>query len=51
MKVILESGKFMLVESEIWESFACGIWNLGLWNPESYLRLESRIQNPESKFH
>ena len=24
--------------------FACGIRNLGLWNPESYLRLESGIQ-------
>ena len=31
---ILESEKFMLVESEIWESFVCGKWNLGLWNPE-----------------
>ena len=46
----------MFVESAIWESFTCGIWNLGLWNseyntrnPESYQRLESRIQVPFTK--
>ena len=27
------SGKFLLVESEIWENLACGIWNPGFWNP------------------
>ena len=50
---ILESEKFMLVESEIWESFVCGIWNLGLWNPEYNTRnpaspLTIGMQNPSS---
>ena len=31
---ILESGKFLLVESKIRENFARGIRNPGLWNPE-----------------
>ena len=31
---ILESGKFLPMESGIWENFARGIQNPGLWNPE-----------------
>ena len=50
---ILESEKFMLVESEIWERFVCGKWNLGLWNPEYNTRnpaspLTIGMQNPSS---
>ena len=56
----LESGKFLLVESGIWEIFAREIRNPGnfcLWNPESgkfllleseSLALESGIQLKES---
>ena len=49
----LESGKFLLVESGIWEIFAREIRNPGnfcLWNPESgkFLLLESGIQLKES---
>ena len=45
---IPESGKCLLVESRIWENFACGIRNLGklcLWIPESgkILLVESGI--------
>ena len=31
---ILDSGKFLLVESKILENFARGMRNPGLWNPE-----------------
>ena len=40
---IVESVKFLLVESGTWGNFACGIWNPGLWNREY------RSRNPESK--
>ena len=50
---IPESGKYLLAESGIWEIFASGIQNPGVWNPEyssrspeSHLRLESGIQIP-----
>ena len=36
---IPESGKFLPVESAIWDIFAYGIWN------------PSNVWNPESKFH
>ena len=39
---ILESGKYLLVESGIQENFAYGIRNPGLWN------LEYSSRNPES---
>ena len=39
---IPESGKFLLVEPEIWENLTRGTWNAGLWNPEFSSR------NPES---
>ena len=56
---ILESWKVLLVESEIREKFACGIWNTAQrirnptsdWNPESrfhWQRVESSTCNPES---
>ena len=42
---IPESGKFLVVETEIpeiWENFACQLWNPGLLNPEySSRNLES----------
>ena len=48
--------KFLLMESGIWEIFPCGMENPALWNPEyssrnpeSHLRLESRIQVPLTK--
>ena len=31
---ILDSRKFFLLASGIWEILACGILNPGLWNPE-----------------
>ena len=40
--LILESGAFLLVGSEIRGNSACGIRNLGLWN------LEYSSRNPES---
>ena len=50
---IPKSGNFWSVESGIWKSFTCKIWNPGLWNlwfnsrnPESCWQLESRW-----KFH
>ena len=40
---IPESGKFLLLlESRFRETFACRIWNPGLWNPENNSR------NPQS---
>ena len=39
---ILESRKFFLLASGIWEIFACGVLGPGLWN------LEFSSRNPES---
>ena len=53
VRQIPKSGNFWSVESGTWKSFACKIWNPGLWNlwfnsrnPESCWQLESRW-----KFH
>ena len=49
----MESVKFLHVESGIREHFACGIRNLGLWNPEYCSRnpgipITIEIQKPSS---
>ena len=45
---VRESEKFLLMETGIREKYACGIWNLGLWNPESGISITIGIQNPSS---
>ena len=50
---IPKSGKFLFVESEIRENFACEIGNPWLWNPEyssqnSGIPQTIGIQNPSS---
>ena len=44
--LILESGKVLRVESEIRETFACGIWNTA-----QRIRNPTSDWNTESKFH
>ena len=43
--------KMLLVKTGMWRSFASGIWNPGLWNPESSSRNFTNDSTPESKFH
>ena len=50
-----KSGKSLLVEYRIQESFTCGIWNPGLWiwicNPTPGIWNPTKDWNSESKFH
>ena len=42
----MQGWKILLEESGIWNKFACGKRNPGLWNPESHQQLEPEIQVP-----
>ena len=46
-----QNPEMLLVKTGMWRSFACGIWNSGLWNPESSSRNLTNDSTSESNFN